>query len=95
MALKGAILESVDMKEKQIEAATVWMILLYHYPQDILKPHPITKYDALHTSVQKNSGHSEQLDHASFDQTLIFQPPCKKMWAGSQDYTLVIGDFST
>ena len=45
-------------KEEAVTAFVEGMILLYHYPQDILKLHPIMKYGMLHTSVRKKSRHS-------------------------------------
>ena len=81
MALKRAILESAELlgyKQYQIaRSCDCFCVFLLPYPQNILKPHPITKYDALRTSVQKKSGHSEQ--PCEFDQTLIFPPPAKKI----------------
>ena len=48
-------------------------------PTGYLEAHPITKYDALSTSVQKKSGHSEQLDHASLTRPLFFHRPAKNI----------------
>ena len=45
----------------------------------VQKPYPITKYDALRTSVQKKSEHSEQLGHASLTRPLFFNRPTKKI----------------
>ena len=85
MALKRAILESAVLlgySSMQNRSCDCFCGVLYHHPQNILKPHPITKYDALCTSVQKKSGHSEQLDHASLTRPLFFNHPVKKKISG-------------
>ena len=81
---KGCLFQSAEllgyssMKEKQIEAVTAFVEGMILLVQAILKPHSITKYDVLHTSVQKKTGHSEQLDHASLTRPLFLNRPAEK-----------------
>ena len=81
MALKRAILKSAELLSSINESCDCFCALLLPYPQDILKPHPITKYDALRTSVQKKSGHSDRV-------TLIFPPPAKKISGLARETTI-------